>query len=389
MISEAKRKLLVVGFVVTLLYSLHFAIPLYVNSIMLGTFFSKTWVSIIIMLAAISALFVTTHLGQTIRKYHNYRTTLMLLSVSIISTATIGFINIPILIALFYILHFSCVAALFIMVNLYIEEFTDVDEEGATRGIFLTLLNTGILVAPLVAGGLVNTSGFMGVYLISAICLIPVIFLMRKFYANVHEPRYLNVNYKLAIREALLDKNIYGALVALLALEAFYVMMSVYSGIYIVETIGISLPVYLGVIMPFALIPFVILPYGLGKLADIKTGEKEMMIAGIIMVAISTICISFVTSTNPLTWAVLLFVARFGSAMLEAMIFSYFFKRVDRSDAGLVALFGSVRTLAFIFVPLIGSLVFIFIDGIQTIFIIGGVAIMFALIPVLKIRDTR
>jgi hypothetical protein len=75
--------------------------------------------------------------------------------------------------------------------------------------------------------------------------------------------------------------------------------------------------------------------------------------------------------------------------MLEAMIFSYFFKRIDRTDAGLVALFGSVRTLAFIFVPLIGSLVFIFIDGIQTIFIIGGIAIMFALIPVLKIHDTR
>jgi hypothetical protein len=46
------------------------------------------------------------------------------------------------------------------MVNLYIEEFTDVEEEGATRGLFLTLLNTGILIAPLVAGGLVNTSGF-------------------------------------------------------------------------------------------------------------------------------------------------------------------------------------------------------------------------------------
>lgn len=388
MISEAKRKLLVVGFVVTLLYSLHFAIPLYVNSIMLGTMFSKAGVSIIIMLAAISALLVTTHLGQTIKKYHNYKTTLMLLFVSIVSTAMIGFVNIPLLVALFYILHFSCVAALFIMVNLYIEEFTDVDEEGATRGMFLTLLNTGILVAPLVAGGIVNTSGFMGVYIISALCLIPVIFLMRRFYAHVREPKYLNINYKVAIREALMNKNIYGALVALLALESFYVLMSVYSGIYIVETIGIPLPVYLGVIMPFALIPFVILPYGLGKLADIRTGEKEMMIAGLTMIGLSTIFISFVTSQNPLTWAVVLFIARFGSAMLEAMIFSYFFKRVDRSDVGLVALFGSIRTLAFIFVPLIGSLVFIFIDGLQTIFIFGGIAVLFAIIPVLKIRDT-
>jgi MFS family permease len=388
MISETKRKLLVVGFVVTLLYSLHFAIPLYVNSIMLGTMFSKAGVSIIIMLAAISALFVTTHLGQTIKKYHNYKTTLMLLFVSIVSTAMIGLVNIPLLVALFYILHFSCVAALFIMVNLYIEEFTDVDEEGATRGMFLTLLNTGILVAPLVAGGIVNTSGFMGVYIISSLCLIPVIFLMRRFYAHVHEPKYLNINYKVAIREALMNKNIYGALVALLALESFYVLMSVYSGIYIVETIGIPLPVYLGVIMPFALIPFVILPYGLGKLADIRTGEKEMMVVGLTMIGLSTIFISFVTSQNPLTWAVVLFIARFGSAMLEAMIFSYFFKRVDRSDVGLVALFGSIRTLAFIFVPLIGSLVFIFIDGLQTIFIFGGIAVLFAIIPVLKIRDT-
>ena len=388
MTLEAKRKLLVVGFVVTLLYSLHFAIPLYVNSIMLGTMFSKAGVSIIIMLAALSALFVTTHLGQTIKKYHNYKTTLMLLFVSIISTATIGLIDIPLLIALFYILHFSCVAALFIMVNLYIEEFTDVDEEGATRGMFLTLLNTGILVAPLVAGGIVNTSGFMGVYIISSLCLIPVIFLMRKFYSHVREPKYLNVNYKLAIREALMNKNIYGALVALFALESFYVLMSVYSGIYIVETIGIPLPVYLGVIMPFALIPFVILPYGLGKLADIRTGEKEMMIAGLTMIGISTIFISFITSQNPFTWAVVLFIARFGSAMLEAMIFSYFFKRVDRTDVGLVALFGSIRTIAFIFVPLIRSLVFIFIDGLQTVFIFGGVAVLLAIMPVLKIRDT-
>lgn len=389
MISESKRKLLLVGFVVTLLYSLHFAIPLYVNSIMLGTMFSKTWVSVIIMLGALSALFVTTHLGQSLRKYHNYKTTLLLLCVSIVTTAMIGVVSIPFFVALFYVIHFSCVAALFILVNLYIEEFTDVDEEGATRGMFLTLLNTGVLIAPLVAGGLVNTSGFMGVYIVSALCLLPVIFLIRKFYSHVHEPKYLNVNFKLAVREALMDKNIFGALVALLALESFYVMMSVYSGVYIVETIGIPLPVYLGVIMPFALIPFVLLPYGLGKLADVKTGEKEMMIGGVAIIAVATMCLSLLDTTNPLFWAMLLFVSRFGSAMLESMVFSYFFKRVDRTDAGLVALFGSMRTTAFIIVPLFGSIVLLFTDNLKFIFVLGGLAVLWSVKAVMKIRDTK
>lgn len=389
MISETRKKLLVVGFVVTLLYSLHFAIPLYVNSIMLGQFFSKEIVSVIIMLGAISALFVTTHLGASIKKYHNYKTTLWLLFVSILTTGFIGFTNIGILVALLYILHFSCVAALFIMVNLYIEEFTDVEEEGATRGLFLTLLNTGILIAPLVAGGLVNTSGFAGIYAVSALTLVPVIFLIKKFYSHAKEPKYNNANFLLAIDEARKDKNIFGALAALLALESFYVLMSVYASIYIVQVIGISLPVYLGVIMPFALIPFVLLPYGLGKLADIETGEKELMMLGIILIGLATLGITFISSTNPMFWAGILFIARAGAATLEAMVFSYFFKKVERSDVGLVALFGSIRTVAFIFVPLIGSVFFLLSDNFKILFVLSGLAILYSLRPVLKIRDTK
>lgn len=387
--SEAKKKLLVVGFVVTLLYSLHFAIPLYVNSIMLGQYFSREAVGAIIMLAALCAMFVTTHLGGSIKKYHNYKTTLLLLFAGIISTAAIGFTNIGLLIAVLYMIHFSCSAALFIMINLYIEEFTDVDEEGATRGIFLTLLNTGILIAPLVAGGLVNTSGYPGIYLVSSLMLLPVIFLVRKFYSQSRDPKYKNIDYIQAIHEAKSDKNIFGALTALFALESFYVLMSVYAGIYIVETIGIPLPTYLGVIMPFALIPFVILPYGMGKLADLRTGEKEFALLGLAIIGVCAISLAFITSTNPIFWGLVLFAARAGAATLEAMIFSYFFKRVERSDVGLVALFGSIRNIAFIFVPLVGSIFFMFSESFKLLFILAGILILYSLVPLLKIKDTR
>ena len=141
--------------------------------------------------------------------------------------------------------------------------------------VYSNTTNTGILIAPLVAGGLVNTSGFAGIYTVSALTLVPVIFLIKSSTLMPKEPKYSNANFLLAIDEARKDKNIFGALAALLALELFYVLMSVYASIYIVQVIGIPLPVYLGVIMPLPSFLFVLLPYGLGKLADIETGEKS------------------------------------------------------------------------------------------------------------------
>ena len=113
------------------------------------------------------------------------------------------------------------------------------------------------------------------------------------------------------------------------------------------------------------------------------------MMLGIILIGLATLGITFISSTNPLFWAGILFVARAGAATLEAMVFSYFFKKVERSDVGLVALFGSIRTVAFIFVPLVGSIFFLLSDNFKILFVLSGLAILYSLRPVLKIRDTK
>jgi hypothetical protein len=106
--------------------------------------------------------------------------------------------------------------------------------------------------------------------------LIPFVFLVRTYLYHIEEPAYDRVDMLQAFRAAWHNKNIRAALIAEFTVQCFYAVMIIYSPFYLAR-LGIPLTVYLSFILPFALIPLVVLPFELGFLADTKMGRKRAL----------------------------------------------------------------------------------------------------------------
>lgn len=144
----------------------------------------------------------------------------------------------------------------------------------------------------------------------------------------------------------------------------------------------------LTVITPIALIPFIIFEVGLGRIADNRLGEKEILTAGFILMAITTAGLSWITTSSVLVWAGVLFLTRTGASMVEVMTESYFYKKVGPEDSHLITFMRTIRTSAYIVGPLLGSLVLSFIDY-RYLFLVLGIIMLTALPYALTIKDTK
>lgn len=384
-----KNKLLIITYLLTLLYALHYGIPLYASSSYLHIYFNSSTVSLIYMLGSFAALIGSISVAKYIRRFHTYNFTAGLVIAEIVIIIAFGMSQNPYLLALFFITHFLLQTLLYICLNVFIESFSKHAETGSIRGLFLTLLNIGILISPLIGGTILSYSSFTALYTVSACMLIPFLFLVRTYLYHIEEPAYESINMVQALREAWKSKNIRAALIAEFMVQCFYAVMIIYSPLYL-ATMGISLTVYLTIILPFALIPLVVLPYELGYLADKKYGEKELLIGGLLILAVTVFLCVIVTTSNISVWIIILLGSRIGAAFVETMAFAYYFKKVGPEDASLTALFTNTLSFATIFVGALALVIAPFLVARpQLIFIILGCVILWSISYVLPMKDTR
>ena len=384
-----KNKLLVVSYLLTLLYALHYGIPLYATSSYLHQYFNSSAVSMLYMLGSIAALIGSISVAKYMRKFHTYGFTTGIVVAEITSVIAFGLTSNPLFLGIFFVVHFLLQTLLYICLNVFIESFSKHAETGSIRGLFLTLLNIGILISPIVSGAILTVASFSALYIVSACLLIPFIILVRMYLYHIKEPAYETVDMFQALRVGWKNKNIRAALVAEFVVQAFYATMIIYSPIYL-ATLGIPLTVYLSAILPFALIPLVVLPYELGYLADSKWGEKELLIGGLLLLAFTVFLCVIVTSSNPIVWVIILLLSRIGAACVETMAFTYYFKKVGPEDASLTALFSNTLSFATITVGLLGVAIAPFLVARpQLMFIILGCGILWSISYIIPMKDTR
>lgn len=384
-----KNKLLVVTYLLTLLYALHYGIPLYATSSYLHQYFNSSSVSFIYMLGSVLTLLGSMSVANYMRRFHSYRFTIGVIVAEIVLMLGLGISTNPLLIALFFIFHLLTQTLLYICLNVFIESFSKHADTGSIRGIFLTLLNMGILISPIIGGAILSVANFSTLYVVGACTLVPFIFLVHLYLSHIQEPAYDKVNMFEAFTRAWRNKNIKAALIAEFTVQCFYAVMVIYSPIYL-ETIGINLIIYMTAILPFALIPLVVLPYELGYLADKKWGEKELMVGGLLILALTTFLFVIVTTPSVSIWVIILLVSRIGASAVETMAFAYYFKKVGPEDASLTALFSNTLACATITIGLLGIIVGPFLaERPQLMFLILGCGILWSVSYVLPMKDTR
>ena len=390
MSKEIKRKLLAVGFSMSMLYALFFAMPLYLNSTMLSKYFDSESVSFIYVISAIFTFVFSFSISKYVKKIHNYNFTLLILLISFLATLSLGIFDNKTIIFFAFILNFLGTSVLFTLLNLYIEEFGDRENEGSVRGIFLTLVNAGILIAPLIAGQLLMTHGYSSVYIVAALTLIPIAFLIRHYYVHIPDPVYKDINLKTTFKQIIKDKNVSSIMMSAFVLESFFTVMAIYAPLYLIQYTDITVAQYIGIILPFALIPFVLLPYELGYLADKKFGEKEMLIIGFFFVIACALLFPFfvINYGTIFMLSIFLFISRIGAAMIETMNHTYFYKKITVDRVAIISVFNNMRTLAYIITPLIATAVIYITGDIKYVFVTYAVLAFVSIFKLAKIKDT-
>ena len=188
----------------------------------------------------------------------------------------------------------------------------------------------------------------------------------------------------------LVDVDLRAAAVGNAVLQIFYHLAPLYIPLYLHGTVGIPWS-ELGWMFTVMLLPFVLVEYPAGYLADKFIGDKEMLIGGFVIIGVSFGSLAFVTSATPMVLLLLALIgSRVGAAMVEAMVEGHFFRRVSSQDANTVTVYRMSRPLAALLAPLSASLL-LFLTGSYTVFFItsGLVLVVLGVLSAQYVQDVR
>lgn len=374
----------VIGFI----FTLHLAIPVYSNSSFLNLFMDEQSVGYIYMLSSAVSILGFLFAPGLIRKFGNYAVSVFLICAQIALFYGLVSATSSTMIALLFILQSAVVVLIGLSLDIFLEVYSTSASVGSIRGLYATTLNASWVMAPLIGSFIINgTEDYRSVYIVALAMLFPLLYLVYRNFPRFRDPSYTHLSPWQLVRHISSNKNWVKLFTANLVLQVFYAWMVVYSPIYLHKVIGLDWG-EIGLIFTVMLVPFVLIQYPLGKIADKKYGEKEIMAIGFTIMGIFTIALSFLTVPSVLMWALGLFLTRIGAAAAEIMLETYFFKTVAAKDSSVLGSFRITRPAAYFIAPFITTVGLLFTTH-QYLFVILGCFCFIALYPVLTIKDTK
>ncbi len=289
--------------------------------------------------------------------------------------------------SLFLLIGYIIFEALsWVLLSMIIESYATDKDSGKIYGINLTITNIGLVLAPLISTQLLTTFNFVGVFSV-AIILHVIIFLIAYFYI---QDTPLHFNEKIGLTE--MFKKIYKRTDIMeiffvsFIVEFFFAIMVIYTPLYLL-TLGFTW-LEIGTTFSIMLIPFLLVEYPVGILADQKYGEKKLLFFAIILIACTMFSFAFIYGMPLWSVITILFLSRVGASIIEELRASYFYKRIDSRDIDFISFFGMARPLAFIIAPALASL-FLVIFPLRDLFIFTAFIVLLALYPIYKLQNNR
>lgn len=290
--------------------------------------------------------------------------------------------------ALFATIAFSLQPFLAYELDLLLE--ATVEEEGMTgrvRTLFITAWNVASVGAPLLIGALLALGdAYHNVFLAAAVAIVPfiILFTVRKLPVG-HAPRVSTFGESL--RRIMGDRDLAAVSFGHLLLYLFFVWAPFYTPLYLHQTLGIPWS-ELGWMFAVMLVPYVLIEYPAGMIADKYIGDKELMFAGFLITGGSFAAVGLCTVTTPIVFILMILVAsRIGAALVESMTEGHFFRRVSEKDVSSVSIFRGIWPLSDIVAPLIASAILVFGDHQTLFFITGGIVALAGMGVTLLIKD--
>lgn len=376
------RTLYSIGFI----FSLHTALILYSNSSFLEQFIPESYMGLLYSLGSVVAIFGVIMVPKMISRFGSKKTMLLLILTTISICIVNAFVVNPFVIASLFVLLFSGNIMFFLSNDIIIDQVADQDSMGKTRGTYLTALNLGYVIAPTITGFVLARMGFSALYIIAAVILIPLFMLVisSQSYSHVHISK---TNIWKDLSRLFKNRDVKNIVIANFLLQFFYAWMVIYTPVYLHETLLVPWDT-IGHLFSVMLLAFILTQIPLGRLADRWIGEKYLLIAGFITIAIATSLLFFLPHFTLPLLAMVLFFTRIGASCIEVMTESYFFKKVPKTEAGTMSIFRNTYPVAYIIAPIIGSAI-IMLAPHRYLFLVLGIIMLLGIFVILPIRNTQ
>ena len=372
---------------VTFLLSLHVFLVIYINSNYLSTFLPEQYVGLAYILGACGGFLALSITPLLFTKWGTIRTLKCLLVLEFLTFIGLAVTeNVVVAVALF-IVYSAIPLIVFLILDILIEARTENENvTGNVRGTVLAVGTIALILSPMLTGFILSGNHYERVFLISALLLIPVFFIIHRTFKNEPNRTYISLHPRLLVSCISKAPAITHIFKAHFIMQLFFAWMVIYIPLYLHEHIKLPWEV-IGFIFTIMVLPY-LLEFPIGKIADRWLGEKEMLSLGFIITGLSVGTIPFIESNSVFIWAGILFMTRLGAAFLESMTEIYFFRHVNSADSNTINGFRMLRPLGYGIGALIGILSLLIID-IQYIFIVFSIIILFGLRYSLTIKDTR
>lgn len=371
------------------LFAFHTALPTYINSSFLNTFMTEKLVGNIYILASFFAIICFLIMPFILKRLGNYRTALFLVIFELITLLGLFFLTSAVWLVILFTLNLIVIPLIYFSTDIFLEGYSSNQATGRIRGIYLTAVNLAWAISPLVSGLILVNGNYAQIYLASFIFLVPVLLILIIKLHCFKDSKYEATPVWQTIKVIWSNINLRNIFFVNWLLFFFYSWMTIYMPLYLYKNMNFSWT-QVGVIFSIMLLPFVLFQFVLGRLADKKWGEKEMLSLGFIIIAFSTGLISFITSHQIIWWALVLFITRIGASTIEIMCDTYFFKKVDSLDANIISFFRMSNPLAYIFGPFLAVIMLNFFSfEIQYLFLFLGLIMLFGLWFSLSLKDTK
>lgn len=369
------------------LFSLPIALTTYINSSFLEVYVNKYYISLLYVIASIITIVGLTEMPKILTRFGNRKTVLTLTLIAFFSLITLGTsANAPMAVISF-ILYLSSFNLIFFSLDIFIEDFSKNSETGSIRGMYLTIANSAWILSQVISGSIIAKSAFQGIYFLSALFTILASTIFILFMHDFIDPKYKKVSIIKISISFIKNRNISRIYLINLVLKFFYAWMIIYAPIYLHQHLDFTWS-QIGIIFSIMLLPFVILEYPLGKLSD-KIGEKKMLLIGFAIMSISTLTIPLVKINILWLWAGILFLTRVGAATVDVMCESYFFKSVDKENAGLISFFRNTSPLSYIIAPILAIPILFFVPSFKYIFFVLGAVTLGGLLISARLKDIK
>jgi len=383
-----QQKLLTVVYLANIFLSFHYYFIIYINTSFLAQFFSDDSISTFYTLGSLINLVLLLNAPKILNRFGNYNTILSAITLEACAIGGLIVAQDPFIIGLCFLIHQILVPIILFNLDVFLEsESLDETKTGGIRGTYLTLANITLVLSPMIVGFVLGDNQFSRIYFISLLFLVPLFVFTRRYFKNYKDTPIAHIKVREAIITFLKIPNLANIFVCHLILQLFYAIMIIYTPVHLNAHMGFSWE-QIGIMFTIMLLPFALFELPIGKLADNKYGEKEILTIGLVIMGLSTLGISFLTTHSFIIWTVFLFLTRTGASFVEITSDSFFFKQVNQDQTDEISIYRTTRPLGFIIGPLVATLALRFLPY-NYIFLLLGITVIFGAHWSLAIKDTR